>query len=588
MRRRSNSPPEIVEGFVWASDRERPVSMPSFPEPVGDYALLWWHETERTYRVPCKQVAWLSQIQFETLKLKEGDRVGVRRSTKKGEDWEVVHVHGIPVGEWLFEGRREWKEQPSLLREFVPSRPPQDDLMALYSLLFPVIKGTSTIIAGPPGSDKSRVTRQLIRQLVGKKIIIQAERASERGAYPMDDEHELWVMNGDLDPSDIATFVEFALRTVELRAPYENGLIVVMDSLVGYAQALNMVTGSSGKTLSGGLDPELLRSNWAHLSLARHVPDGRHVTMLLVFAYMDSMSEGMVEFLKAKTESRVSLGDGCIAYTSLVVTRDGGFKSTLHRKVEEVVGFRAASFLWSLYNTEKVPSGRPPQTNNRLTRDQWMDLAACVREQWVFPMSPRTLARFLTRIWEQWPAIVKYDGKFDVFSPEIDEEVQTMLRRRKELEAEEEEAERIGRGTSPLNRASESPEAKGRKGARDRRMARQAAAEDASANNRPQGRAYRQAQSSSVPQPVVSESLLVSPIPASVNGNGAVKQAEPVEAERVVQPEPYAVVTDDMIARLAANTGADYERAEEAARRAAQKLADSIARNVTEDRDDNA
>ncbi len=566
MRRRSNSPPEIVEGFVWASDRDRPISMPSFPEPEGDYALLWWHEEERTYRVPCKQVAWLSQGQFDLLKLKEGDRVGVRRSSRKGKDWEVVHVHGLPVSQWLREGRREWKEQPSLLREFVPSRPPKDDLMALYTLLFPVIKGTSTIIAGPPGSDKSRVMVQLIRQLVGKKVIIQAERSSERKAYPMDDEHELWVINGDLDPSDIALFVEFALRTVELRAPYENGLILGMDGLIGYAQALNMVTGSSGKTLSGGLDPELLRSTWGHLSLARHVPDGRHVTMLLVFAYMDSMSEGMVEFLKAKTESRVSLGDGSIAHTSLVVSRDGGFKSTLHRKVEDVVGIRAASYLWSLYNTERVSSGRPPQTNNRLTRDQWMALAACVREQWIVPMSPRTLARFLTRLWEQWPAIVKYDGKFDVFPPEIVEDVEAMLRRRVEVEAEEAEAEKTGRDPSPFDVAT-SASAAGRKSARDRRMAQQTAA---AGDDRRKGRVARQKQSAAAngnngrPTEPLRPGQFVAPAPVSANGSAHDDQpAEQVE-EPVVQSAPYVLpdVDDEEAARAAARLAAAYTKAE--------------------------
>lgn len=441
------------QGFVWLNDPERVIHTlrDEFSKLKGEVAVLWWPESDIGLRVPCRQVAWLTKVQCMNLGLREGDLVSVSQAPTG--DWEVVEVHGIPVELWRAPdgqiiGRKEWGRTPNRLREFVMMDPPATVAEALLLTTMPLIVGSSNVVAGTPGSEKSKWIKRWVSKIWGPKIIIKTERSNEmvrRNAYGPDHLTEVWDIGGAERPSDVLIFVEFALLTIVRRAPYLPGnLTVLMDSVTAYTQALDFGLESTGKTKSGGLPTEVLEELWPlSVGLARHDANGSAaVTLLLVHAVSDkdSMAEGILNFLKSKLDSKVVLREGySIPFIPLVLNRDLGTYGTLFRKVEDVVGDQAASWLFALFNTEN--HGQPfseAATKVRLSRSQWSRYAELARKIWNKAWNPQRypnrMGEILAEIWANWPTAVEYDGPIDIFPEEIRSDAEALLGRRQPVE----------------------------------------------------------------------------------------------------------------------------------------------------------
>jgi hypothetical protein len=302
----------------------------------------------------------------------------------------------------------------------------------------PLIVGSSNVIAGTPGAEKSKWIKRWVSKIWGQKVIIKTERSNERSeanAYGPDQITETWDIGGVESPSDLVVFVEFALRTIVLRAPYLKGnLTVLMDSITAYIQALDFVLESTGKTKSGGLPTEVLEELWPLLvSMARHSEHGSAITLLLVHAVSDSMTEGVLGFMKSKCDSKIILRDGYnIPYLPLVLNRELGVYGTLFRKVEDVVGEETASWLFALYNTENHSQPQNEAAMKiRMNREQWQAYAEHVRRIWDRPWNPHRfpnrMKEILAEIWRNWPTVMGYKGQSHIFPEEIRREAEVLL-----------------------------------------------------------------------------------------------------------------------------------------------------------------
>jgi len=611
MSKRINAPPNVVQGFLFSSQR-KPVGMKSFPSNLeGDYALLWWEQNGQdsySFRVPIRQVASLTHEQVEAADLHEGYLVEVTfipgKRIQEGF-WQILRINGVLANEYS-SNRIPWRDARAHIAEFLPHREPSSPEEALFWFLYPILVGTNVVIAGAPGGEKTALARWLIKSILGYKVLLQVgERPQEAEFYGVDEETEIWRLPSDMEPDDVADFLTFARLSIEARAPHMNGITVIVDSLGGATQANNQsdtMAASSRPAQAGGIDPLVQKGIREFMGMARRTKDGRNVTMINLWPLSEGFMASLANDLKAWANSFLYLDphsrDAIQPFPWILNRRLPKGVSPTHRAMEfaQWVESNDVRYLWALFNTE-LPTGEnssqngrygsnPPvkPSSNRLGRKEWEKLAEHVFESWQRTrpqscQSPRAIAGLLVRLWREWPLVVGYDGSLDVFPKEIREEVEGMLRRRRELEVEDEEVD----GPSPFIVASQQSTA-GRKGARDRRTAQQAAAGQPHNGAMP---VVTQTSSRWVPDQPLKPGQFIAPKPVAVVDQPAA--SDEVELPQQTDPYELPVIDEEKVAALAAEWGADFQRTQEALDNATKRvLGGDIAyrSDVTEGKDE--
>lgn len=606
---RNNSPPVKARGFLWNGRRQLTIN--SFPDLTDvDWAVLWWEEDGKdtyNFRIPIRHVASLTDDQMELYSLREGFLVEVIFVPGKKKDdagvWQVTSVNGLSLQEHFSSSDVPWRDRRAYIDGFLPHREPRSRDEALFWFLFPILVGTNVVIAGAAGTEKTALARWLIKSIIGYKVLLQVgERPQEAEFYTPDEETEIWRFPSDMEADDVSDLLTWARLTIEARAARKNGMVVMVDSLAGVTNSKNMgvaIDASSRPAQPGGIDPMVQKVQREFLGMARYTEDGHHITLLNLWPLTEGMMAAMADHLKAWANSLLLLDphskDAIAPFQWILNRRLPRGVSPTHRAVEfaEWVEVDDVRYLWALYNTE-LPSGEAvPQngrnmnnqsvrpSSNRLGRSQWEKLADHVFESWQRDRpqsckSPRAIAGLLVRLWREWPLVVGYDGSLDVFPKEIREEVEGMLRRRVEDESRDEEAEEAESGSSPFNRASP-PDAKGRKGARDRRNAQQAAAGQPHNGAIP---VVTQTSSRWVPDQPLKPGQFIAPAVAASGDGSAIETAD----QNLSDPYELPPIDDEAVKRLAERFAIGDDEATAALQRAAVKWATANG-NVTEGKD---
>lgn len=387
---------ETYTGYLWSTDpKKQPVSFgeywPNFGNPPKfPWAILdWGDDTELTFRFPRVEVGALTKEQVQRLGLRSGDRVTVtpiasRRNTE--ETHKVIAIHGIPVENWR--SPMTWRLRGNFLRELLPVEPLTKE-MALWRILFPFTAGTSTLISGPAGTQKTYFAKELLRSTKTDKVLIISERSSEWKI--VSEGTRVWALCTDLAAIDQMELTEYALAAEAAAAAFsKTGTLLVLDSFTKYAEAVNLTVQTEGHARSGGLSHYTIDRLSRVLALARHPRDCGHLTLVGVHMVMDkeAMSESLLRMLRSLVDTYISLQPGSGLCEWFPATLEKG--ETLVRKIE---------FAFPSENEGFSPVVRKlfalQMAGREFGEDQWEAIAEASKR-----MSPE-------EIWEQWQEIVR-------------------------------------------------------------------------------------------------------------------------------------------------------------------------------------
>ena len=239
-----------------------------------------------------KNDAYVSNQNIKKYNLRRGDKVkAVVKSVRDGDSaalQEVISINDLDPS--LFLKRNNFDD----LTPYYPTerlkleRDDAEDDMAIrcIDLFAPVGMGQRGLIVAPPKTGKTTLLKKIAQSIEKnyKKVKLIILLIDERPEEVTDIKRSV---SGEVVFSTFDECAEHHIRAAELvvnraKRLVEVGqnVVILMDSITRLARAYNNTIESSGKTLSGGLDPAALQGPKRFFGAARNIENGGSLTIL--------------------------------------------------------------------------------------------------------------------------------------------------------------------------------------------------------------------------------------------------------------------------------------------------------------------
>ena len=236
---------------------------------------------------------FVGQSQIRRSNLKTGDTVtGLVRPPKDGErHYGLTRVTSInlldpeqqnPAGRRVFESLT-----PIFPNDHVVLEHSQGGLPCrMIDLFAPIGLGQRGLVVSPPKAGKTTVLRQIAAAVTENHpdVILMVVLIGER---PEEVTEMRRAVNGDVFASTFDESVEEQCRVAELaveraKRMTETGrdVVILLDSITRLTRAYNLALPTSGRTLSGGIDPAALYPAKRFIGAARNLEEGGSLTII--------------------------------------------------------------------------------------------------------------------------------------------------------------------------------------------------------------------------------------------------------------------------------------------------------------------
>ncbi len=241
--------------------------------------------------LPGPEDVYVSQSQIRRFGLRTGDMViGQVRPPKDSEKYfgllRVEAVNGLDP---------EAAKQRPVFEKLTPIFPnqrfnletqPANITTRLLDLVAPIGRGQRGLIVSPPKSGKTTVLKHIANAIserypdVHLMVALIGERPEE--VTDMDRSVEAEVISSTFDepPASHVRVAEMALARAKRLVEGGRDVVILMDSMTRLARAYNLIVPSSGRTLSGGLDPAALYPPKGFFGAARNIEEGGSLTII--------------------------------------------------------------------------------------------------------------------------------------------------------------------------------------------------------------------------------------------------------------------------------------------------------------------
>ena len=241
--------------------------------------------------LPGPEDVYVSQSQIRRFGLRTGDMViGQVRPPKESEKYfgllRVEAVNGLDP--------EAAKTRPNF-EKLTPIFPnvrfnietePTNITTRLLDLVAPVGRGQRGLIVSPPKSGKTTVLKHIANAIstrypdVHLMVALIGERPEE--VTDMDRSVDAEVISSTFDepPTSHVRVAEMAMSRAKRLVEGGRHVMILMDSMTRLARAYNLIVPSSGRTLSGGLDPAALYPPKGFFGAARNIEEGGSLTII--------------------------------------------------------------------------------------------------------------------------------------------------------------------------------------------------------------------------------------------------------------------------------------------------------------------
>ena len=160
--------------------------------------------------------------------------------------------------------------------------------LRVMDLLAPIGKGQRGMIVSPPKAGKTTLLKQVAKSIIKDKnmhliILLIDERPEEVTDIKEEvvgDNVEVIFSTFDEQPERHKRVAEMVIERARRLVEYGEDVTILLDSITRLSRAYNLVVPSSGRTLSGGLDPNALHMPKKFFGAARNVREGGSLTIL--------------------------------------------------------------------------------------------------------------------------------------------------------------------------------------------------------------------------------------------------------------------------------------------------------------------
>ena len=241
--------------------------------------------------LPTVKDVYVSPVQIKRFHLDTGDKIkGIKRIPKEGEKFPALIFVGSVNGEHpenamkrhSFDDLTPIYPNKRLKLETVPN----EYTMRLMDLLSPIGKGQRGMIVAPPKAGKTTILKKIANSITTNNpeveliVLLIDERPEEVTDMRRSINGDVIYSTFDEVPEHHVKVAEMVLERAKRLTEQKKDVVVLLDSITRLARAYNLVIPSSGRTLSGGLDPSALHKPKRFFGAARNTEDAGSLTIL--------------------------------------------------------------------------------------------------------------------------------------------------------------------------------------------------------------------------------------------------------------------------------------------------------------------
>ena len=234
---------------------------------------------------------YVSPTQIRRFRLKKGDKIlGLTRESKESEKFSpliyINEINDIKVSD--LKARKDFDDLiPIYPNEKYTLETEKDEVSTrIIDFLVPIGKGQRALIVAPPKAGKTSLLRSILKGIEINNpnskifVLLIGERPEEVTEMKRFTKAEVIASTFDELPQNHIRLAEFVLERAKRLVELGEDVVILVDSITRLSRAYNVNTPSSGKTLTGGLDPFALHKPKRFFGSARNVENGGSLTII--------------------------------------------------------------------------------------------------------------------------------------------------------------------------------------------------------------------------------------------------------------------------------------------------------------------
>mgnify|MGYP006271290399 FL=1 len=241
--------------------------------------------------VPSADDIYISASQIKRFDLRNGDVVsGQVRQPKENEQYfALLRIEAVNYQDPELAQERPHFEDltPLYPQEKITLEHDADEISSrLIDLVAPIGKGQRGLIVAPPKAGKTVLLKKTANSISANfpeaklMILLIDERPEEVTDMQRSVDAEVISSTFDEPPQNHINVSELVLEKAKRLVEQKQDVIILLDSITRLARAYNVNIPSSGRTLSGGLDPTALHKPKSFFGAARNIEEGGSLTIL--------------------------------------------------------------------------------------------------------------------------------------------------------------------------------------------------------------------------------------------------------------------------------------------------------------------
>ena len=234
---------------------------------------------------------YVSPTQIRRFRLRKGDKIlGLTRERKETEKFSpliyINEINDIKVSE--LKARKDFDDLIPIYpnEKFTLETEKEEVSTRIIDFLVPIGKGQRALIVAPPKAGKTSLLRSILKgiEINNPKskifVLLIGERPEEVTEMKRFTKAEVISSTFDELPQNHIRLAEFVLERAKRLVELGEDVVILVDSITRLSRAYNVNTPSSGKTLTGGLDPFALHKPKRFFGSARNVENGGSLTII--------------------------------------------------------------------------------------------------------------------------------------------------------------------------------------------------------------------------------------------------------------------------------------------------------------------
>ena len=246
--------------------------------------------------LPGANDVYVSIMQIRKYDLRTGDIIkGYKKMQSTTEKYpalsRLISVNGINIDDLINRKRfdRLTPIFPNKKIKLIEKKTKENKAIRVIDLLSPIGKGQRGLIVSPPKAGKTTLLKLIAKQILKYNddmhliILLIDERPEE--VTDMKEEvkgNNVEIIYSTFDelPERHKRVSEMVIERAKRLVEQEKDVIILLDSITRLTRAYNLIVPASGRTLSGGLDPNSLHMPKKFFGAARNMKEGGSLTIL--------------------------------------------------------------------------------------------------------------------------------------------------------------------------------------------------------------------------------------------------------------------------------------------------------------------